>query len=141
MLCIGFHLCLDILSSFLSLSNQGIDVFIRICPLLSRYDLIGTKLDHLHQIFLAQFRVLLCQSSLLDDGSIKEKFSICPLDNFLFHSSLRNESEHLHGFGLPKTMCTIHGLQVHLRIPVTVIQNDNIGGGKIDTQPTSTSTQ
>lgn len=38
-------------------------------------------------------------------------------------------------------MYTDHGLQVHLRIPVRVINNDHVGCSQVNPQPTSPSAQ
>lgn len=35
---------------------------------------------------------------------------------------------------LTDSMSTIHGLKIGLRIPIAVVQNDNIGCGQVDTQ-------
>mmetsp|Transcript_10908 Transcript_10908/g.16452 ORF Transcript_10908/g.16452 Transcript_10908/m.16452 type:complete len:221 (+) Transcript_10908:3489-4151(+) len=107
---ISLHLGLNLFSFLLPLGNQGINVFIRISSLLSGYDLISTKLDHLHQLVFAQFRVLLRQSALLDNSSVEEELPVRPFNNFLFHRPFRDESEHLHGLGLTKAMGTIHCL-------------------------------
>ena len=38
-------------------------------------------------------------------------------------------------------MCAIHSLQVHLRVPVRVKENNNVSGGEIDTKTTGASRQ
>lgn len=36
-------------------------------------------------------------------------------------------------------MCAIHSLQICLRVPIAVKEDDNVGGNKVDTETTSTS--
>ena len=35
-------------------------------------------------------------------------------------------------------MRTVHGLQISLRVPITVVQDDDVGGGQVDTETTGT---
>ena len=74
---------------------------------------------------------------LLDDNLVQSQLHLCLLHNSLLNCVLCDQSEHLHLFGLPDTVGPILGLQVHLRIPVRVIDDDNVGCGKVDPQPPS----
>mmetsp|Transcript_17228 Transcript_17228/g.39957 ORF Transcript_17228/g.39957 Transcript_17228/m.39957 type:complete len:214 (+) Transcript_17228:3154-3795(+) len=72
MLGISLQLGLHCVGPFFTLCNQRIDIFISVCTPFPTQDLIRTKADHSHKLVLFQRRMLLCQSALLDDGSVKE---------------------------------------------------------------------
>ena len=85
---------------------------------------------------LLTFRLLL--PSLLDDKLVESQLLRCPLQHTLLHTALRNEAEDVDLLGLTDTMSTVHSLQIRLRVPITVVQDDDVGGGQIDTETTGT---
>lgn len=70
--------------------------------------------------------VLRSHSSLLDDQLIQLKLHGLLLDHLFFHGVLSDESVDLHLFLLANSMSSVHRLKIHLRIPVTVIENYSI---------------
>ncbi|KAI6748785.1 hypothetical protein HG531_007732 [Fusarium graminearum] len=58
--------------------------------------------------------------------------------NLFFDSIFRDKSIHNNLFGLADTMGSIHGLQIGLRVPITIIQNNDVGSCQVDAQTTST---
>ena len=81
------------------------------------------------------FRLLL--PSLLDDKLVEPQLLRCPLQHALLNTTFRNEAEDVDLLGLTDTMSTVHGLQIRLRVPITIVQDDYVGGGQVDTETTS----
>lgn len=63
------------------------------------------------------------------------------LDDTLVNGSFRDQAVDCHLSSLSETVSTIHGLSVVRRVPIVVVENHCVRGGKIDTQTSSTSTQ
>mmetsp|Transcript_35502 Transcript_35502/g.85656 ORF Transcript_35502/g.85656 Transcript_35502/m.85656 type:complete len:352 (-) Transcript_35502:809-1864(-) len=72
----------------LALGDEGINVLICVCALLTRDDLIRAEFYHMHEFFLAQLGILLGQPSLLDDSGVQEKLLVGPLNDLLLNSAL-----------------------------------------------------
>jgi hypothetical protein len=47
---------------------------------------------------------------------------------------LRAEAEHLHRLLLADAVRAVHRLQVHLRVPVAVVEDDDVGSREVDAQ-------
>lgn len=75
--------------------------------------------------------------TLLDDNLVQSQLHFCSLYNPLFHCVLCDQTKHLHLFGLPDAVSSILSLQVHLGVPVGVIEDDNVSGGKVNAQSSS----
>ena len=99
-------------------------------------DLVSTKLDHAEELFFAGL-LGFGDATLLDHKSVELKLFGGPIDNALLDGIFRHETEDLDGLFLTDTVSTVLSLEIHLRIPITVVENDNIGGGKVDTETTS----
>jgi hypothetical protein len=80
-------------------------------------------------------------STLLNDHLIKLQFLRSSLQDSLFDSILSDEPEDIDLLSLTDSMSSVHGLQIGLRVPIRIKQNDNIGSDQIDTQSTSSSCQ
>ena len=78
-----------------------------------------------NQTISSHSRVLFSQSSLLDNRSIQEQLPVSSFDDFLLDCAFGDESEYLNGLRLAQSMRTIHGLQIHLGIPVTECIDEN----------------
>lgn len=63
------------------------------------------------------------------------------LDDTLVNGPLRDQAVDCHLTGLSETVSTIHSLSIVRRIPIVIVEDDCVRGGKIDTQTSSTSTQ
>lgn len=63
------------------------------------------------------------------------------LKDALLDGVLGDEAEDVDLLGLADTVCTVHGLEVGLGVPVAIEQNDNVGGNEVDTETTRTGCQ
>lgn len=80
----------------------------------------------------------LLSATLLNNKLVKLELLCGTLKNALLDCVLRDEAEDVDLLGLTDTVRTIHGLQVCLRVPVAVKQDNNVGSDKVDTKTTST---
>ena len=55
--------------------------------------------------------------------------------DLLFQRALGNQPVHVDDLLLPDTVRAVHRLQVRLRVPVRVIEDDDVGGGEVDAEP------
>ena len=83
---------------------------------------------------LLTFRLLL--PSLLDDKLVEPQLLRCSLQHALLDTTFRDEAEDVDLLGLADTMSTVHGLQIRLRVPITVVQDDDVGSGQVDAETT-----
>jgi hypothetical protein len=77
----------------------------------------------------------LLRPPLLNDQLIQPQLLRRPLQHPLLHAPLRDEPEHVNLLRLPDPMRAVHRLQVRLRVPVRVVQDDDVGGGEVDAEP------
>jgi hypothetical protein len=47
-------------------------------------------------------------------------------DDFLLYGILSNKSVNIYRALLPDSVSSIHGLQIHLRVPITIVNDDCI---------------
>ena len=59
------------------------------------------------------------------------------LDNFFVYGVLGQKSEYTALLFLTNSVSSVHSLKIHLRIPITVIKDDNISCVQVDTKTTS----
>ena len=74
---------------------------------------------------------------LLDNELVESQLLRRALEHTLFNTALRDETEYIDLLRLADTMSTIHCLQVGLRIPVAVVQDDDVGSRQVDSEPAS----
>mmetsp|Transcript_16565 Transcript_16565/g.57911 ORF Transcript_16565/g.57911 Transcript_16565/m.57911 type:complete len:886 (+) Transcript_16565:420-3077(+) len=133
------HVGLDLLrhrrGALLAVAQDGVDVGVGYRRLRGPEHLISAEPHHGHQLALAEARVLLHEAPLLDDDGVEVQLTLRALDDLLLHSLLRDEAEHAHLLLLPDAVRAIHGLQVHLRVPVAVVEDDDVGRGEVDAEP------
>lgn len=65
--------------------------------------------------------------TLLDNELVEPQLLRCAFQHALLHTALRDETEDIDLLRLSYTMRTVHRLQIGLRVPVAVIQNDDVG--------------
>ena len=61
------------------------------------------------------------------------------LADTLFDCAACDEAVHCDLAGLPETMGAVHGLRVDGGVPITVVEDDCVGGGEVDTETTGAS--
>jgi hypothetical protein len=59
----------------------------------------------------------------------------------LIDSTSSDETIHCDLTSLTKPMCAVHGLRVVGRVPVALVEDDGIGGGEINSEPSRSRTQ
>ena len=72
--------------------------------------------------------------TLLYYNLIKVQLHLCPLHYPLLHRVIRYETKYLHLFHLPDTMSPVLGLEVNLRVPVTIVEYNDVGRSQIDAE-------
>ena len=80
-----------------------------------------------HLLKLTEFKL-----THLNDKPLEESFQRQTSQHELFDGVPRDKSENLHWFGLTNAVDSVDGLQVHLRVPVRVEQDDSVCGDQVD---------
>mmetsp|Transcript_47611 Transcript_47611/g.79829 ORF Transcript_47611/g.79829 Transcript_47611/m.79829 type:complete len:768 (+) Transcript_47611:2909-5212(+) len=114
--------------------QQDVDVLVRhlVHPRLEH--LLRPEADHAQQLVFAGGGVRGLQSALLDDGRVQVQLLQRPLVDALLHRPVRDEAEHGDRLLLPDPVRAVLGLQVHLGVPVAVVQDHGVGGRQVDAQ-------
>ncbi|KAI3476655.1 hypothetical protein L1887_61750 [Cichorium endivia] len=74
--------------------------------------------------------------ALLDDERLELAFVASALEDLLLHRIRRHESEDQHGLGLADAVNSVLRLQIHLRVPVRVVEDDRVGSDQVDAETT-----
>jgi len=74
----------------------------------------------------------------LNDHLIELEPDGLSLDDLLLHSRLCDQSVDINFFLLPDSVGSVHGLEVHLGVPVGVIEDDVVRGHEVDAEATRT---
>mmetsp|Transcript_24575 Transcript_24575/g.48368 ORF Transcript_24575/g.48368 Transcript_24575/m.48368 type:complete len:251 (-) Transcript_24575:1188-1940(-) len=133
----GVQLRPHIFCLLLTLLQDRVDIGIcdsAIVSVASSQHTVGAVPNHLHHIIFTHF-VVFVQFPALNDHSIQPQFYLCFLQNLLFDAVLRHKPKDLHLLLLPDSVGAVLGLEVHLRVPVGVVQNHNVCRGQVDAQP------
>ena len=101
--------------------------------LVGKYVLCAVS-DHVEHLVLAQVLLVLGQPPLLDHHPIQPQLHRRPLHDLLVDGVLGDHPEHLDLLLLTDSVRPIHGLQVHLRVPVGVKNDDDVGSVEVDAQ-------
>lgn len=122
--------------------------------------MVGAVADHAEHLVLVERVALVQEAALLDDELVQTQFDLGPFHNLLLDRVVRDEAEDAHLeppktspsarkwsaetensvkdgpdlFGLADAMGAVHGLQVHLRVPVRVEEDDDVGRGQVDAE-------
>lgn len=111
-----------------SLQNT-VNIFIRDGSSLRLDNHRGSKLKHfLHFVFGEGF-ISLRVFGLLDNKIVPFKFDGLAFYDFLLDCILSNKSVYIDRIFLANTMCPVHSLQIHLRVPIAIINNDSVSAG------------
>mmetsp|Transcript_22778 Transcript_22778/g.67502 ORF Transcript_22778/g.67502 Transcript_22778/m.67502 type:complete len:715 (+) Transcript_22778:982-3126(+) len=86
-------------------------------------------------LLLAERLLLLGEPALLDDGVVHLQLLLRALDNLLLDRVLGDETEDLDLLLLPDPVRAVHRLQVGLRVPVAVVDDDRVGRLQVDAEP------
>lgn len=74
--------------------------------------------------------------ALLDDDRVEFELDGLSLNDLLLNRVSRDEPVNIDLLLLADSVRPVHGLQVYLRIPVAVKQDDVVGGHQIDSETT-----
>lgn len=77
-------------------------------------------------------------SALLDDQAVPFQFYGLPLDDLLLDGVLGDHAVDVDAVALPDAVGAVHGLQVHLGVPVRVVDDDGVGRGEVYSQAAGT---
>lgn len=72
---------------------------------------------------------------LLDDDFLEAAFAVCFLEQGLLDRALGGETVDDDGAGLTDAVGAVLGLEILLRVPVAVEEDDGVGRGEVDAQP------
>mmetsp|Transcript_24257 Transcript_24257/g.71712 ORF Transcript_24257/g.71712 Transcript_24257/m.71712 type:complete len:740 (-) Transcript_24257:1603-3822(-) len=86
-------------------------------------------------LLLAERLLLLGEPALLDDGVVHLQLLLRALDNLLLDRVLGDEAEDLDLLLLPDPVRAVHRLQVGLRVPVAVEEDDCVGRLEVEPEP------
>jgi hypothetical protein len=75
---------------------------------------------------------------LLYNQLIQAQLLCRSLKHAFLHAPICNETEDVYLLCLTNAVCTIHRLKICLRIPVAVVEYNNVCSGEVDTKPSST---
>ena len=95
-------------------------------------------LDHVDKVLfhLPGFLLRRGRATLLDHQLIETQLLRGSLEDALLDRVVCHETVHKNLLLLADAVCSVHGLEVCLRIPVTVEQDDDIGARQVDAQTT-----
>lgn len=128
-----FSLLVDLSGLVLSLFDHVFDVLVvNIRPNFE--DGISTVVHHIFQVIFLHSCVLGRHSTLLDDERIKFELHRLFLNHFFLHGIFSDKSVHSHLLFLADSVGSVHGLKIHLRIPITVVEDDSVGSHQVQTQ-------
>mmetsp|Transcript_15009 Transcript_15009/g.38568 ORF Transcript_15009/g.38568 Transcript_15009/m.38568 type:complete len:573 (+) Transcript_15009:2004-3722(+) len=118
-----------------------VDVFRRECRLILRLvgcrQAVGSVLQEVGDAFAVRLRVTGRRAHAAQHRLVKAVFLGRGLEDGLLVGVARDEAVNLDVAGLPDAVAPRHGLQVILRVPVRVVQDDHIGCGEGDALPAS----
>lgn len=123
-------------SAFLALTNQRVDVaVVKLIPHLE--DAVCAVVDHINHLVFLKTLVLGSHTPLLDDQGVQFELHRLTFNHLLLHRVRRDESEDLYDLFLADAMGSVHGLQVHLRVPVRVKKDNDVGSHQVEPQAAS----
>ncbi len=73
---------------------------------------------------------------MLDDQIVPFEFDGLSLNDFFLNSVFSDEPVNIDWVFLPNSMSSIHGLKIHLWVPIAVVNDDSVGAGQVDSQTT-----
>ena len=130
------------LSNFLLLEGPAFTILDHLIDILvlkvaaNRENGISSVVEHLLHFLLLEAGVFRRQASLLDNHGVELQLERLPLNHLLLHGVSGHQAEHLHNFRLADSVGPVHRLQVDLGVPVTVVQDDYVGGHEVETEAT-----
>ena len=131
----------QLLRLVLALGQDRVNVLVGDLRVFRGKHVVGAVTDHAQHFVLVERVRLVQKATLLDDQLVQSQLDLGAFHDLLFDRVLRDEAEYAHLLLLTDTMGAIHGLQIHLRVPVGIEQNDHVSRGQVDAQTTGTSRQ
>ena len=130
----GGQLLVFLLGLGLARLEQLVDVVLHGVGILVREHVLGAVTNHVQHLVLAEVRLLLGQPTLLNDHAVEAELDGRPLHDLLVDGVLRDEPEHPDLLRLADPVGAIHGLQVHLGVPVGVVQDHDVSRVQVDAE-------
>ena len=121
---------------FLRDFENGVDVFVCDCGILCLEHLLGAELDHRQHLVRSKLLVLVRQPSGLDDEGVHAELDLGFLDDPLLDRVRGDEPEDPDLLLLADPVRAVLRLEVHLRVPVRVVENDDVGRVEVDPEAT-----
>ena len=133
---LGLQLLLELLREGLgpgfSSTEQIFNKFFGECVGCSFEDDTGTMLQHFLHLFLCESLILLSRLLLLNDKTIPFQFDHLSLDDLLFYCIFSDQSVYFYKPLLTDPMSSVHGLKVHLRVEIAIIDDNRICSSQVD---------
>ena len=131
-LAVGLELGRHLGRARLALREQHVDVGVRERRAVALEHGVGAELDHRHELVALCARHLHREAALLDDHPVEEELALGALDDLLLDGALHAETIDVHRPRLPDTVRAVLRLQVLLRVPVRVVQDDRVRREEVD---------
>ena len=127
-------MCVHLFSFGLASAQKGVNLFLTYCVFAGFEDSVGSKLQNLFHLIVGDCFVFLGGSLLLDDETVPFEFDHLPLYDLFLDCILGDESVDFDEFGLANAVGSVHSLEIHLRVKITIIEYNSIGCCQIDAQ-------
>mmetsp|Transcript_34075 Transcript_34075/g.73803 ORF Transcript_34075/g.73803 Transcript_34075/m.73803 type:complete len:464 (-) Transcript_34075:575-1966(-) len=130
------ELVVQILCLFLTLADDGLNILVGDRGTGGTEDLVRTVPHHIQEVLLLDRLVStgILKPALLDHEGIQLELLVGLLDDLLLDGVLRAEAVDVDLLLLTDTMGPVHSLEIHLRVPVRVVQDHDIGRVKVDSE-------
>ena len=114
--------------------KKVVDLFLADCVFAGFEDGIGSELQNLLHLIVGDRFVLLSGSLLLDDETVPFEFDHLPLDDLFLDCVLGDKSVYFDEFGLADAVGSVHGLKIHLRVEIAIVEDYSVGCRQVDAQ-------
>eukprot|EP00053_Salpingoeca_punica_P017129 m.163900 g.163900 ORF g.163900 m.163900 type:complete len:637 (-) comp17120_c0_seq4:1564-3474(-) len=118
--------------------EDGVNVLVGDGGVIAAEDALSAKLDHLQHFVLVQVLLLIGKAALLNDEGVEAELHLSLFHNALFDCALGDETENADRLCLADAVGAILSLQISLRIPVAVVEDDDVGSGEVNAETACT---
>mmetsp|Transcript_9432 Transcript_9432/g.26916 ORF Transcript_9432/g.26916 Transcript_9432/m.26916 type:complete len:238 (+) Transcript_9432:1126-1839(+) len=122
----------------LSLLQDVVDISLCDIFSLTAEDGLSAIADHGQKVVLVDRGLGLGHAALLDDEGVQAQLLVGLLDDLLLHAVANAEAKDLNLLLLANAMGAVHGLEIHLRVPVRVVEDNDVCCRKVDAEAAST---
>ena len=134
-LAVGLELRRLLRGALLATLQQLVDVLLGQRRTLHLQHRVRSEADQTHQLIRLQVGHGDAEPPLLDDEAVEVQLALRTLEDLLLERVLDAQPVDGHGAGLADPVRAVLCLQVSLRVPIRVIQDDSVGGEQVDAQP------